>query len=81
MPQICAVAGLTALAARPAEKTGAQRSRLALLADAVFTSMDLALRRTDLRVARGACPVSAIETYFLKLLRSFVVPHDVSSGT
>ena len=66
---------------RHAEMTDAQLSHLALLADAVFTSMDLVLRCLDLLVARGAIPVSVIETYILKLPRNFVVQQDVSSGT
>ena len=67
--------------ARPDAMTDAQLSHLALLADAVFTSMDLVLRCLDLLVARGAIPVSVIETYILKLPRNFVVQHDASSGT
>ena len=66
--------------ARPDRMSDAQLSHLALLADAVFTSMDVVLRCLDLLVARGAVPDTVIETYITKLPRNFVVQPE-TSGT
>ncbi len=59
--------------AQHANMTNAQLSHLALLADAVFTSMDLVLRCLDLLVARGALSDADIDTYIEKLPRNFRV--------
>ncbi|MEM8850638.1 MAG: FkbM family methyltransferase [Pseudomonadota bacterium] len=53
--------------AYPERMSDAQIGRLALLADAVFNSMDLALRCLDLLVARGAFDDDHIDTYISKL--------------
>ncbi len=62
--------------ARHTEMSDAQLSRLALFADAVFTSMDLVLRCLDLLVARGAIAEDVIDTYITKLPRNFLAPQD-----
>ena len=67
--------------ARHAEMSDGQLSHLALLADAVFTSMDVVLRCLDLLVARAAIPETVIDTYISKLPRNFVVQQDAASGT
>ena len=67
--------------ARHPEMSDGQLSHLALLADAVFTSMDVVLRCLDLLVARKAIPETVIDTYISKLPRNFVVQQDAVSGT
>ncbi len=67
--------------ARPDVMSVAQISRLALLADSVFTSMDVVLRCLDLLVARRAIAASAIDTYISKLPRNFLVQPATTSGT
>jgi FkbM family methyltransferase len=58
--------------ARPNEMSDAQIAHLALLADAVFTSMDLVLLCLDLLVARNAIAEEAIDTYITKLPQKFL---------
>lgn len=62
--------------ARHTEMSDAQLARLALLADAVFTSMDLVLRCLDLLAARGAISEDIIDDYIEKLPRNFRVPQE-----
>ena len=67
--------------ARPDEMSVAQLCHLALLADAVFASMDVVLRCLDLLVARNAILDDVIETYISRLPRNFVVQPPASSET
>ena len=67
--------------ARPDVMSAAQLSHMALLADAVFVSMDVVLRCLDLLVARGAISDDVIDTYISRLPRNFVVQPFAASET
>ena len=62
--------------AQPDLMSDEQIANLALLADAVFASMDLVLRCLDILVDRKAIPETVIDEYIAKLPRKFRVPQD-----
>ena len=62
--------------AQPDLMSDEQIANLALLADAVFASMDLVLRCLEILVDRKAIPETVIDEYIAKLPRKFRVPQD-----
>jgi hypothetical protein len=62
--------------AEPDGLSDTQLAHMALLADAVFTSIDLVLRCLDLLCERGRITEVEIDTYIDKLPRNFRVATD-----